>query len=123
MTNQCSRVDCEGGAINPDLVVWDKPKKTAHIIEVTVPNDFGLNRAERQKLLKYQDLKNALLTTWELDDICIIPVVVGATGLVKTNLKAYLYLIPGSLSVDEVQLAALKATISIIKKALSHTEL
>ena len=79
----------EGGAIKPDLVVWDKTKKTAKVIEVTVPNDFGLNRAERTKLNKYQDLKNDLRTTWELEDICIIPVVVGATGLVKANLKKY----------------------------------
>ena len=114
---------CEGGAIKPDLVVWDREKKTAKIIEVTVPNDFGLNRAERQKLLKYQDLKNALRETWDLDDACIIPVVVGATGLIKTNLKTYLDSIPGSPSMDEVQLAALKGTISIIKRALSHTEL
>ena len=114
---------CEGGAIKPDLVVWDREKRTAKIIEVTVPNDFGLNRAERQKLLKYQDLKNALRETWDLDDACIIPVVVGATGLIKTNLKTYLDSIPGSPSMDEVQLAALKGTISIIKRALSHTEL
>ena len=65
----------EGGALKPDIVIWDKVKKTAKIVEVTVPNDFGLNRAERQKLLKYQDLKNDLRTTWELDDISIIPVV------------------------------------------------
>ena len=89
---------CEGGAIRPDLVVWDREKKTAKIIEVTVPNDFGLNRAERQKLLK--NLKNALRETWDLDDACIIPVVVGATGLIKTNLKAYLDSILGSPSMD-----------------------
>lgn len=73
-------------AIKPDLVVWDRARKTARIIEVTVPNDFGLNRAEGQKLLKYQDLKNNLRTSWELQDIVIIPVVVSATGLIKTNL-------------------------------------
>ena len=113
----------EGGALKPDILIWDKAKKTAKIVEVTVPNDFGLNRAERQKLLKYQDLKNDLRTTWKLDDISIIPVVVGATGLVKTNLKKHLKDIPGAPTCDEVQLSALKGTISIIKRALSHTEL
>ena len=113
----------EGGAIKPDIVVWDKAKKSAKVIEVTVPNDYGLNRAEREKLMKYQDLKNDLRTTWELEDICIIPVVVGATGLVKTNLQNYLKSIPGTPSCDEVQLSAIKGSISIIKRALSHTEL
>ena len=113
----------EGGAIKPDIVVWDKAKKSAKVIGVTVPNDYGLNRAEREKLMKYQDLKNDLRTTWELEDICIIPVVVGATGLVKTNLQNYLKSIPGTPSCDEVQLSAIKGSISIIKRPLSHTEL
>ena len=73
----------EGGAIKPDIVVWDRKEKTAQIIEVTVPNDYGLNRAEREKNNKYQDLKNDLRTTWGLRNIELIPVVVGATGLVK----------------------------------------
>ena len=84
---------------------------------------FGPSRAERTKLNKYQDLKNDLRTTWELEDICIIPVVVGATGLVKTNLKKYLESIPGSPTCDEIQLSAVKGTISIIKRALSHNEM
>ena len=54
----------EGGAIKPDIVVWDRKEKTAQIIEVSVPNDYGLNRAEREKTNKYQDLKNDLRTTW-----------------------------------------------------------
>ena len=29
-------------------------------------------------------------TIWELDNICIIQVVVGATGLIKANLQNYL---------------------------------
>ena len=113
----------ENKAIKPDIVVWDKAKRSAKIIEVTVPNDFGLTVAERTKLNKYQDLKNDLRTTWELDSIEIIPVVIGATGLVKTSLLEYLKRIPGSPSVEEVQLNALKGTISIIKRALSHTEM
>ena len=97
----------EEGAIKPDIVVWDKAKKSAKVIEVTVRNDYGLNRAEQEKLMKYQDLKNDLRTTWELEDICIIPVVVGATGLVMTNLQNYLKSIPGTPSCDEVQLSAI----------------
>jgi len=68
-----------------------------HIREVSVPNDFGLNRAEREKVTKYQDLKNDLRDTWNLNTIEIIPVIVGATGVMKTNLKRYLQQIPGNL--------------------------
>ena len=110
----------EGGAIKPDIVIWDKTKKEAKIIEVSVPNDFGLNRAEREKVNKYQDLKNDLRNTWELDNIEIIPVIVGATGLVKDTLKTHCEKIPGNPSPEEIQMSAVTGTVSIIKRALSH---
>ena len=44
----------EGSAIKPDIVIWNKNQKTAQIVEVTVPNDYGLNRAERTKIIKYR---------------------------------------------------------------------
>ena len=110
----------EGGAIKPDIVLWDRKAKSAQIIEVSVPNDYGLNRAEREKKNKYQDLKNDLRTTWGLKEIELIPVIIGATGLVKNNLEQNLKAIKGSPALEEVQLAAIKGTITILKRALSH---
>ena len=110
----------EGGAIKPDIVIWDKQEKSAKIIDVTVPNDYGLNRAERGKITKYQDLKNDLRTTWSLKNIDIIPVVVGATGLIKKNLNSYLEAIPGRPKAQEVQIAAIKGTVTILKRALGY---
>ena len=110
----------DGGAIKPDIVLWDRKSKSAQIIEVSVPNDYGLNRAEREKSNKYQDLKNDLRTTWGLQSIELIPVIVGATGLVKDNLQKYLQSIKGSPALEEIQLCAIKGTISILKRALSH---
>ena len=111
----------EGSAIKPDIVLWNKQEKTAQIIEVTVPNDYGLNRAERRKIEKYQDLKNHLKTIWSLKKIDIIPVVVGATGLIKGNLKEYLKSIPGDPKAEEVQIAAIKGTVTILKRALGYS--
>ena len=74
----------EGGAIKPHIVVWNRKAKTE------VPNDYGLNRAEREKNDKCQDFKNDLRRTWGLSEIKLIPVVVEATGLVKDDLKDHL---------------------------------
>ena len=76
----------EGGVIKPDIVVWHRTEKWAQIIDISVPSDFGLNRAEREKMNKYQDLKD----TWNLESVKIIPVIVGATGLLKTTLETSL---------------------------------
>ena len=48
----------------------------------------------------------------------VIPVIVGATGLIKKNLHKYLESIPGHPRFDEIQLSALKGTIGILKRVL-----
>ena len=108
----------ENKAVKPDIVVWDKQNKTAQIIEVNVPNDFGLNRGEREKVIKYQDLKNDLKDTWDLRHIEIVPIIIGATGVMKNNLQDYLEAIPGKPSKSEVQAAAIRGTVSLLKRAL-----
>ena len=52
---------------------------------VCVPND--LRKTEREIVTKYQDLKNALIVTWNLNSIEVIPVIIGATGVMKDNSK------------------------------------
>ena len=108
----------ENGAIKPDIVFWDRKARSALIIDVSVPNDFGINRAEREKVTKYQDLKNALKDEWELKEIAVIPVIVGATGIMKDNLQSYLDNIPGKPDKYQVQIAAIRGTVSLLKRAL-----
>ena len=45
----------------------------------------------------------------------VIPVIVGAIGLVKKNLLKYLESIPGNPRYDEVKLSVLKSTTRILK--------
>ena len=113
----------EGNGIKPDIVIWNKNEKTGQIIDVSVPNDFGLNRAERAKLMKYQDLKNDLKKTWSLKKVEIIPIIVGATGLLKSNSASYLEKIPGELNQSEIQMGAITGTVSILKRALAYEHL
>ena len=108
----------ENGAIKPDIVVWDRQTRSAIIIDVSVPSDFGINRAEREKVTKYQDLKNSLRDDWDLEDISVIPVIVGATGVMKDNLQNYLDSIPGKPNKYQVQVSAIRGTVSILKRTL-----
>ena len=63
-------------------------------------------------------MKNSLREKWELNSIEIIPVIIGATGIMKDNLQDYLDMIPGRPTKYEVQVAALRGTVSILKRAL-----
>ena len=93
-------------------------KKSALVIEVCVPNNLGINRAEREKVTKYQDLKYVLKESWNISYNEVIPVVVGATGMMKKNLQGYLEINTGNLQRPEVQEAAMRGTVSILKRAL-----
>ena len=95
-----------------------KGEDCSHHRCVCVPNDIGINRAEREKVTKYQDLKHALRECWNLKDIDVIPVIIGATGVMKDNLQGYLDAIPGQPKKHEVQIAAIRGTVSILKRAL-----
>ena len=111
----------ENNAIKPDIVIRNQQDSSALIIDVSVPNDYGLNRAEREKITKYQDLKNALKEEWELKSIEIIPIIIGATGLCKDNLQLYLDAIPGRPKKYQVQVAAIRGTVSILKRCLGSS--
>ena len=69
----------ENKAIKPDILIHNQQDNTVQIIDVSIPNDNGINRAEREKITKYQDLKNALNDEWELNDIEVIAIIIGAT--------------------------------------------
>jgi len=48
-----------------------------------VTSDFRLGRPEREKIIKYQDLKNDIKDSNGLEQCEVVPVIIGATGVVK----------------------------------------
>ena len=105
-------------AVRPDIFLKDKSTGKGFIIDVCVPNDYGMGRQEREKVVKYQDLKNDVTDTFNLRPVDIIPVVIGATGLMKKNLQKYVQLIPGKVTTLELQIEVVKETVSMLKRAL-----
>ena len=106
------------GAVRPDIVLMDKDTGKGYIIDVCVPNDYGMGRQEREKVVKYQELKNDIADTYHLQPVDVIPVVIGATGLMKKNLQKYLQLIPGRTTSLELQIEVVRETVSLLKRAL-----
>ena len=96
------------------MVLNHKKEKSALLIEVSVPNDFGLNDTEIRKMTKYQDLKNEVKRMWKLKKAEIVPVIAGATGIIKETLTEYLKIIPGNITTNELQLEALRGSVKIL---------
>ena len=108
----------ENAAVKPDITIWNRAHKVATLVEVSVPNDGGLNRAEREKKTKYQALMYDIKRNWNLKEVAIILVIIGATGMMNNNFKNYLSRIPGDPSTSEIQTIALKGTARNLKRTL-----
>ena len=64
----------------PDIIVLDKVKNVALIIDVAIPNDYNIARKRFEKLRNYTDLAIEIKTLWNLTNVKIIPIIIGATG-------------------------------------------
>ena len=72
-------------ANRPDIVIKDKINKTCQIIDMAVPSYKNIFVKEFDKLSKYKDLQIEITKMWHLKTT-IIPVVIGALGLIKRAL-------------------------------------
>ena len=74
----------------PDIVLWDKLKKTCHIIDVCVPLDQNVHVQEKTKIDTYTPLSVNLRRLYSDYTYDIVPIVMGATGLITDSLLKYL---------------------------------
>ena len=79
----------------------------------------GNNRRQKccAKKLKYKSLCIEIQRMWNLK-CTIVPVIIGATGIVTRSLKKNLESIPGKHSTDSLQKTAILGTSHIIRKVL-----
>ena len=105
-------------ARRPDIVVVDKCEKRVTLIDMAVPADKNILEKEKEKVIKYQDLKMELKRLWKMK-VKVIPVVIGALGSVSKNLKKWLKeLDMEELDCSALQKAALLGTAKILRRTL-----
>ncbi|KAL7634727.1 UNVERIFIED_CONTAM: hypothetical protein RMT77_015104 [Armadillidium vulgare] len=102
----------------PDIVIKDKTERKCYIIEVGVPFDNNLAAYEREKEIKYIRLKQEIRRMWDIDNISIIPIVVGAMGVIKKSLIEHLKRLPVSITSLELTKMVVKKSISILRLVL-----
>jgi hypothetical protein len=72
---------------------------------VAISADRHVVQKEAEKKLKYKSLGLEMQRMWNLKCM-IIPVIIGATGIVTRNLRENLEAIPGKHSIDSLQKTA-----------------
>ena len=104
-------------ANRPDIIIKNKKEKTCTLIDVAIPADRNVVQKEAEKKLKYKSLCIEIQRMWNLK-CTIVPVIIGATGIVTRSLKKNLETIPGNHSIDSLQKTAILGTSHILWKVL-----
>ena len=104
-------------ANRPDIIVKDRLEKTCLLIDMRVPSDRIIAVKEFDKLSKYKDLEIEIQKMWHLKTT-VVPVIVGALGVVKKSLQEHIDKIPGQPLLQEIQKIVLTSTSHILRKTL-----
>jgi hypothetical protein len=100
-----------------DIIVKNKKDKTCLLIDVAIPSDKNVTQKETENKLKYKNLSIEIQRMWNMNCF-VIPVIIGATGIVSRSLQKYVETIPGQHSIDSLQKTAILGTSHIIRKVL-----
>ena len=115
--NNNNNTDREVTANRPDIIIKNKKEKTCTLIDVAIPTNRNVVQKEAEKKLKYKSLCIEIQRMWNLK-CTIVPVIVGATGILTRSLKKNWETIPGKHSIDSLQKTAILGTSHIIRKVL-----
>ena len=99
------------------IIIKNTKEKTCTLIDVAIPADRNVVQQEAEKKLKYKNLCIEIQQMWNLK-CTIIPVIIGATGIVTRSFMKNLEAVPGKHSIDSLQKTAILGTSHIIRKVL-----
>ena len=77
-----------------------------------------LLKNKTEKILKYTDLTIEIKRMWNVKTR-VIPVIIGATGIISKSFRKYVRNIPGNHEVRELQKTAILGTAHILRKVLT----
>ena len=115
--NEAVHTDSEVTANRPNIIIKNKKEKTCTLIDEAIPADRNVVQMEAEKNLKYKSLCIEIQRMWNLKCM-IIPIVIGATGIVTRSLRKNLEAVPGKHSIDSLQKTAILGTSHIIGNVL-----
>ena len=106
-------------ARRPDIVLVDKRCKEVKIIDIAVPGDSRVKEKELEKIEKYQMLREEIRRLWQVSNVTVIPVVVGALGVISDKFERYIKKLDVKIAMEVIQKTALLGTAMLLRKVLS----
>ena len=102
----------------PDIVLENKKDRSCLLIDIACPFDTRIDRKEKEKIEVYQDLKREIKRMWNVKEVTIVPLIIGALGTIGKNFERWLKKIEIECSIELLQKACLLGTAKIIRKVL-----
>ena len=108
----------------PDMIYWNKNALKCFIIDICIPLDQNIKSNEKTKLDRYMPLSVELKRLYPEYSFVVVPVVIGATGLVTNSLVTSLKdigFLPDDMKslIPNLQAKALIGSMRIMKSAMS----
>ena len=92
--------------------------KEVKIVDVTIPGDERVNEREVGKIEKYKLVKDEIARMWDMKEVIVIPVVVGALGAISNGFEKYIATIGIEMTVEHAQKTALLRTAKVLRLVL-----
>ena len=99
-------------------MIVEKEEKVCKIIDIAIPGDSRVAEKEREKVEKYQDLKREVARIWSMRKVEVIPVVVGALGMITKNLDKWIEKIGIKIKAEHIRKTTILGTARILRKVL-----
>ena len=101
-----------------DIIIQEKDSERCLIIDVAIPSDYNIQKKAIEKMSKYVDLQIECQRMWN-KKVQVIPIIIGATGIVEKGIQSYLQRIPGNHNLYNLQRSAILGTAHILRKVVS----
>ena len=111
-------IPCNKPDNKPDIIIQQKDSERCLIIDVAIPSDYNIQKKATEKMSKCVDLQIECQRMWN-KKVEVIPIIIGATGIVEKGIQSYLQKIPGKNNLYNLQRSAILGTAHILRKVLS----
>ena len=81
----------------PTRVMPDKPMQEAHSVHAAIRNSLHFHNTITDRLHKYTDFKEVLITVWQLNTVYITPIVLSSVDIIARTLQYSLYCLISAL--------------------------
>ena len=85
---------------------------------MAIPSDYNIQKKATENMSQYVDLQIECQRLWN-KKLDVIPVIIGATGIVDKNIKKHVGKLPGCRNIYSLHRSGILGTAHMLRKVLS----